>query len=131
MATWSDVERIGLALPQTSLGTSWSRPAVQVKDTWFVLDRGPRPDAVDGAGEPIESLIVVYVEDEETKLQLAQDDSGYFVTTDHFARSRMILIHLDRIPVEELAELLVESWLIKAPKQLATTYLSTVGLDEE
>ncbi len=131
MASWKDVERIGLALPETALGTSWSRPAVQVKDAWFALDRGRRPDAVDDAGERIEGLIVLYVEDEETKLQMAQDDSGYFLTTDHFANSRMILVHLDRIPADELEELLIESWLIRAPKRLAATYLRTRALDEK
>ena len=123
MATWADVEWIGLGLPQTSLGTSWNRPAVQVNDKWFALDRGPRPDAVDDHGERIAGLIVLYVADEEAKVALAQDDSGYFMTTPHFAKTRCILVHLDRIPGAELAEVLVESWLLRAPKRLASAYL--------
>ncbi len=47
---------------------------------------------------------MLYVADEEAEMQLAQDDSRYFLTTPHFAKSRMILVHLDRIPAEELAE---------------------------
>ncbi len=35
----------------------------------------------------------------------------------------MILVHLDRIPAEELAEVMIESWLLRAPKRLATAYL--------
>lgn len=127
VATWADVERIGLALPGTSLGTSWHRPTVQVKDTWFVLDRGPRPDAVDDVGARLEGLVVLYVEDEEAKLQLAADDSGYFLTTAHFANSRMILVRLAQIPAEELEEMMIESWLIRAPKRMARAYLDTLN----
>lgn len=126
MATWADIERISLGLPETSAGRAWNRPAFLVRKAWFVLDRGPAPDAVDEAGERIEGLIVLYTADEEAKLRLAGDHSGYFLTTPHFDRSRMILVHLDRIPVDELAEVIIESWLVKAPKRLGTAYLESL-----
>lgn len=126
MATWTDVERIALSLPQTSAGKAWNRPAFLVHKSWFVLEREPLKDAVNDRGEWIEGLIVLYTEDEETKLRLAGDDSGYFMTTPHFDRSRMILVHLDRIPVDELAEVLIESWLVKAPKRVAAAYLASL-----
>lgn len=36
----------------------------------------------------------------------------------------MILARLDRITVTDLKELLVEAWLARAPKRLATGYLA-------
>lgn len=131
MATWEDVGRIAGTLPETAPGTAWNRPAYQVRGKWFVLDREPRPDAVDPvSGERMEDLVVLYVADEETRDALAADDSGHFLTTPHFARSRMILVHLDTVPVDELAEVMVDSWLVRAPRRLAREYLAGRRVEE-
>ncbi|MCK0112146.1 MmcQ/YjbR family DNA-binding protein [Ornithinimicrobium sp. F0845] len=127
MGTWDDVRVIAGELPETSEGLGWGRPAFLVRDKWFVLQREPRPDAVDETGARIEGLIVLYVEDLEAKDTLAADDSGYFMTTPHFANSRMILVHLEDIPVDELREVMIESWLVRAPKRLARAYLEGTG----
>ncbi len=131
MATWADVERIAASLPQTAPGKAWGRPAWTVQDKWFVVDRAPRPDALDPVtGERMQDLIVLYVEDEQAKQALSADDSGYFLTTPHFARSRMILVHLALIPAEELAEVMTDSWLVRAPKRLARGFLASRGPQE-
>lgn len=129
MATWADVERTALALPGASRGTAWNRPTVEVNGRWFVLDRDARPDAVDpDTGERWQDLIVLYVEDEETKLRLAADDSGYFLTTPHFDRSpRMILAHLDRIDLESLREAILDSWLARAPRRLVAAHADDIA----
>lgn len=124
MATWEDVERIARSLPETAPGTAWDRPAFEVRGKWFVLDRAPRPDAVDADGHRLEGLVVLYVADQEAKERLAADDSGYFLTTPHFARSRMILVRLAEIPADELAEVMTDSWLERAPKRLAREFLA-------
>ena len=38
-----------------------------------------------------------------------------------------IPMRLDRVPVQELEELLVEAWLVQVPKRLATDYLRALG----
>lgn len=125
MASWDDVGTIAGTLPETSPGTAWNRPTWQVRDRWFALDREPRPDAVDPAtGERLTGLLVLFVEDEEAKLRLAADDSGYFLTTPHFARSRMILVRLALVPLDELTEVVIDSWLVRAPTRVARDYLS-------
>lgn len=129
MSSWDDVAQIAGELPETSEGLGWGRPAFLVRDKWFILDRGPRPDAVEADGEQIEGLVVLYVPDIEAKEALAADDSGYFLTTPHFARSRMILVHLADIPVDELREVMIESWLVRAPRRTARAYLETLGRD--
>lgn len=126
MATWADVTRIAGGLPEVSTGSAWRRPAYLVRGQWFVLDRAPEADAVDADGRPMEGLIVLWVEDHEEKHRLAADDSGYFLTTPHFAKERMILVHLDLIPAEELTEVLTESWLVRAPKRVARAHLATL-----
>lgn len=127
MATWEDVAAIAAELPETSAGLGWGRPAFLVRDKWFVIQREARPDAVDESGERLEGLVVLYVEDLETKDTLAADDSGYFMTTPHFANSRMILVHLADIPAPELREVMIESWLVRAPKRVAKAYVASLG----
>ena len=126
MATWEDVERIAAELPETAPRTAWGRPAFGVAGKVFVVDRGLRSDAVDEAGERIPGLVTLFTADLETKDQLAADDSGHFLTTPHFDNRAAILVRLAAIPVDELREVVVESWLAKAPKRLAAAYLETL-----
>jgi hypothetical protein len=53
---------------------------------------------------------------------LAEDGEMYF-TTPHFDGYPAILVRLDGVAMAELKELLVEAWLSRAPKRLATKYL--------
>jgi hypothetical protein len=41
----------------------------------------------------------------------------------HFDKYPAILVRLDRVAMPELEELLIEAWLIRAPKRLVTKYL--------
>jgi hypothetical protein len=52
------------------------------------------------------------------------DDAQVYFTTPHFDGYPAILVRLDRITVPDLEELLVEAWLARAPKRLATGYLA-------
>jgi hypothetical protein len=54
---------------------------------------------------------------------LLADDDVYF-TTPHFDGYPAILVRLDRMPIPELEELLVEAWLARAPKRLAAEHLN-------
>jgi hypothetical protein len=36
----------------------------------------------------------------------------------------MILVHLGRIPVLELREVMIESWLVRAPRRAAAGFLA-------
>ena len=47
MATWADVERIALGLPETEPTTAWGRPAFGVRGAWFVLGGRRRGHADD------------------------------------------------------------------------------------
>lgn len=53
---------------------------------------------------------------------LADDPDVYF-TTPHFDGYPAVLVLLDKIGIDDLEEAITESWLERAPKRLAKTWL--------
>lgn len=128
MATWEDVRRIALALPETAEGTSrdgqlgWS-----VKEKSFAWERPLRKSDLAALGDaaPDGPILAARVPDLGAKdALLAEPEAGYF-TTPHFNGYPAILVRLTDISPEDLAELLVEAWLSRAPKRLAKEYLAS------
>lgn len=124
MASWDDVRRIALDLPEASEGSSRGNAAWQVRRKTFVWERPLREKEARELGEraPSGEILGVWVEDLGAKKALLADDSGHFFTTPHFDGYAAVLVELDRIGAEELGELIVEAWLAKAPKRLAREY---------
>jgi hypothetical protein len=73
---------------------------------------------------PTGPILAARVPDLGVKDALLADDSQVYFTTPHFDGYPMILARLDRVTVTDLKELLVEAWLARAPKRLATGYLA-------
>ena len=127
MATWDDVRRIALALPETTeRGTYDALPAWRVKDKSFAWERPLRPADLAALGDaaPDGPILGVRVADLGVKEALLADDPAVYFTTPHFNGYPAVLVRLDRIGVPELEELLVEAWLDRAPKRLAAGYLA-------
>jgi len=125
MATWEDVRRLALALPETSEKSSHGQTmAWQVKDKTFAWERPLRKSDLEALGDsaPTGPILGARVPDEGAKEALIADDPDVYFTTPHFDGYPAILVRLDHIDLEELEELLVEGWLCKAPKKLAATY---------
>jgi hypothetical protein len=125
MATWEDVRRLALALPETSEKSSYGQTmAWQVKDKTFAWERPLRKSDLEALGDsaPTGPILGARVPDEGAKEALIADDPDVYFTTPHFDGYPAILVQLDHIDLEELEELLVEGWLCKAPKKLAATY---------
>jgi hypothetical protein len=128
VATWRDVRRIASALPDTSEkrssgGTStWS-----VRDKSFAWERPLRPADLKalGSAAPAGPILGVRTADLEMKDVLLASDANVFFTTPHFNGYPAVLICLDRIATPALRTVLVESWLARAPKRLATEFLGT------
>ena len=131
MATWDEVRRIALALPETversgrdgvlewrvrDKGFAWERP----------LRRGDRSALGDAA--PTGPILAAHLPDLGVKEALLSDDAEVFFTTPHFDGYAAILIRLDRIAAPELEEVLVEAWLNRAPKRLAKAYLHSADV---
>jgi hypothetical protein len=126
MATWDDVRRLALALPETDERESRGNRQWRVKDKLFVWERPLRPseaaeldgDWADGAilGARVEHLVA--------KEALLADDPRVYFTTSHFDGYPAILVRIDRIALGELEEVITEAWLARAPKRLVDAYLA-------
>jgi hypothetical protein len=125
MASWDDVRRIALALPETSEETSRGNAHWRVKDKGFVWERPLRGTDRRALGEsaPSGPILGVRVEHLGAKEALLADDPAVFFTTPHFDGYPAVLVLLEEIALDELEELIVEAWLCRAPKRLAKAYL--------
>ena len=127
MATWDDVRRIALSLPETSEQLSRGLPQWRVKDKGFVWERPLRRADLEALGDqaPDGPILGARVEHLVAKEALLADDPSLYFTTPHFDGYPAILVRLDRIGLEDLHELIVEAWLARAPARLAKTYVDT------
>ena len=126
MASWDDVRRIALALPETSERVSRGSPQWVVRKKGFVWDRPLRKADLKALGDaaPDGPILGAYVEHLGAKEALLANDGSVFFTTPHFDGYPVILVKLDEIAADELDEVIVEAWLAQAPKRLAAAYLA-------
>lgn len=130
MATWGDVRRIALALPETTeRGSHDDRPAWRVRDKMFVWDRPLRKGDLAALGDaaPDGPVLGARVPDLGAKEALLADDPQVYFTTPHFDGYPAVLVRLDRIDVDELTELVTEAWFARAPKRLAAELRARQG----
>jgi hypothetical protein len=126
MATWEDVRRLALALPQTVERSSRDGlPGWSVRDRTFAWERPLRRGDLEALGDaaPKGPVLAARVPDLGAREALLADDGDVYFTTPHFDGYAAVLVRLDRIAVPELEELLAEAWLSRAPKRLAAEYL--------
>jgi hypothetical protein len=126
VATWDDVSRIALDLPQTSEGLSRDLRHWRVKDKGFVWERPLRRSDLEALGDaaPDGPILGARVEHLVAKEALLADDPSVYCTPPHFDGYPAILVRLEQIGPEDLEELVVEAWLARAPKRLVEKYLS-------
>jgi hypothetical protein len=126
VATWDDVRRIALELPETSEGVSRDLRQWVVKDKGFVWERPLRRSDYEALGDaaPEGPILGARVEHLVAKEALLADDPGVFFTTPHFDGYPAVLVRLEEIGLEDLREVIVEAWLARAPKRLVDEYLS-------
>jgi hypothetical protein len=125
MATWDDVRRLALALPATTEGTSWGNLAWNVKNSAFAWERplGKKDRSDLGDAVPDGPILGVRVADVGVKQALIADSPQVYFTIPHFDGYPAILVRLEEIDEAELAEILEDAWLDRAPKRLAAEYL--------
>ncbi len=125
-----DLDELAGALPEVERSTSYGdMPAFKVKGKTFVIYRGPRKDALDENGERLPDVIMLAVPGPEEKAALLASGAPWF-TTPHFDGYNAVLVreaHLGQLTRAELAEVVEDAWLAKAPKRLATQWLERDG----
>jgi hypothetical protein len=119
MATEDDVHRIALALPETTAGLWYGTPGYKVRGKGFLRYR----DEADGG-------LVVFVADLDEKDALLAADSETFFTTPHYDGHPVVLVRVEAVDVDELHELITDSWRLKAPKRLAQAYQDSTLPDQ-
>jgi hypothetical protein len=126
VTVWDEVRRIALGLPETSERASRDLRQWRVKDKLFVWERPLRKADLKALGDaaPEGPILGAYVEHLVAKEALLADQSGVYFTTPHFDGYPMVLVQLDRIGPDDLREVVVEAWLVRAPKRLVEDYLS-------
>lgn len=128
MATWEDVRRLALALPETDEYVSRGVPTWRVKQKAFVWDRplGKADRSALGAAAPEGPVLGALVADLGVKEALLADDPEVFFTIPHFDGYPAVLVLLERIEAGELEEVIVDAWLARAPVRLRKAYLESV-----
>ncbi|CAA9249983.1 MAG: YjbR family protein [uncultured Acidimicrobiales bacterium] len=111
MATEDDVREIALGLPETTEAPWYGAPAYKVKGKGFLRLR-----------TEAEGGLVVFVSDLAEKEALLASDSGKFFTTPHYDGYPTVLVNLEAMEVDELRELIIESWREKAPRRVLAAY---------
>jgi hypothetical protein len=129
VASWEDVRRLALALPETDERVSREKRQWRVKDKLFVWERPLRPKELAELGEeaPDGPVLGARVEHLVAKQALIEDDPSVYFTTSHFEGYAAILVRLERIALDELDEVITEAWLARAPKRLVEDFLAERG----
>ena len=125
MASWDDVRRLALSLPEAEERESRGRLQWRVGERLFVWERPLRDSDLRALGDraPAGPILGARVEHLVAKEALLADDPSVYFTTPHFDGYPAVLVRLDVIGVDELEELVVEAWLCRAPKRLAERYI--------
>jgi hypothetical protein len=106
MTSEEDVREIALSLPATSEKPSYGTPGFRVRDRLFARLRDDN------------DVLVLWRESLEEKELLLEAEPEKFFTTPHYDGYPMILVRLAAVDRGELAELLDESWRLRAPQRL-------------
>jgi hypothetical protein len=127
MATWDDVRRLALALPEAVEQDRDGQAHWRVGDKLFAWERPLRRGDLEALGDaaPTGPVLAARVPDLGAKEALLATDPEVCFTTPHFDGYPAVLVRLDLMGLPDLEELLAEAWLSRAPKRLARAYLES------
>ncbi|MGZ5415815.1 MAG: MmcQ/YjbR family DNA-binding protein [Nocardioides sp.] len=125
MATWDDVRRIAMLLPETE-ERAGECPQWRVRNKLYAWDRPLRRGDLEALGDaaPDGEVLAVRVQDVGVKEALVSDEPEVYFTTPHFDGYPAVLVRLDEIAVPDLEALLTEAWLVQAPRRVAKQHLA-------
>jgi len=121
MASWDEVSRVCLALPETEETVTYGGArSWKVRGKGFVWERPLRTRDLEELGDaaPAGPVLAAAVPDEGAKHALVADDPAVFFTTHHFDGYAAVLARLEGLDVATRTELAGEAWACRAPKRL-------------
>jgi hypothetical protein len=110
MPTWEDVVATATRLPEVEESTWFGTPSLKARKKSFCRLRTD-PDA-----------LVLRVADMGEREALLQGQPEAFFTTPHYDGHPYVLVRLDVVDPQELAELLEEAWRTVAPKRTVAAH---------
>jgi hypothetical protein len=115
MANARDVRRLALALPHVE----------EIECDGFDFRVGGRgfvwsyPERQPGQRRVLRTdIAVLYVGDEAEKQALLLGEPGIFFTTSGYDGWPLVMLRLDKVDVDRLAELVTDAWRMRAPREL-------------
>lgn len=126
MATWDNVSRLALTLPDVIEGTDTNGYKWEVHGKHFAWERPLRKRDLEELGDdaPDGPILGAMVADLTDKQGLIGSNPGVFFTIPHFIHYPAVLVLIDEIELDQLNEVLTEAWLVRAPKRLAAAFLA-------
>jgi hypothetical protein len=103
--TWETVRQLALALPGAQEGTSYGTPACKVGGKLFARLHQD------------EVSLVIKVDFEEREILMEADPETFYIT-DHYLDYPWMLVRLSTVRIDQLRDLLRQSWLLAAPRKL-------------
>lgn len=116
MATFADVTRIGLELPEVAVSTSYGTPALEVRKKSFCRMWSDREYARDGIDQSDEVLVVMCDVDE--KAALLETFPEVLFNTPHYDGYGAMLVRLASVDEADLPDFLEDAYRQKAPTTL-------------
>jgi hypothetical protein len=110
MVTLSDVRRVALSLPETIEKTSYGTPGFRVKNTLFARVREEG------------DVLVAWCWDVDEKAALIESEPDKFFTLPHYDGHPTVLVRFGAVGIDDLTDVLTESWRIRAPKRLRAAF---------
>ena len=110
MPSEEDARRIALSLPETTERPSYGTPGFRVRDRLFARVHD------------LPATLVVWVGDMDEKEALLASAPDRFFETPHYDGYPMVLVHLEAIELDELTEVITDSWRARAPRRLLAEF---------
>jgi hypothetical protein len=110
VTAWDDVVAIGTRFPAVEVSTSYGTPALKAKGKLMCRMRTD-PDA-----------LVMRVADMGEREALLQGAPDAFFSTPHYDDHPYVLVRLEHVDRDELAELVEDAWRMRAPKTVVAAF---------